>query len=302
MGEPEINERRPIAERTGEAVERSAAGDQRPPVDGGPFQVDLVDRPGQGPRGYEGPQRVRYDRAWFRQHGPAVVTAVGLAVLITILGVRKHQLTEPEGLFFAVLVPSVILHEISHGLIAYWCGDDTAKRAGRLSLNPIRHVSMMGTVIVPALLIYTTGAAFGWAKPVPVRLDKLRHPRNQAVLVGLVGPFTNFLIAALSALVFRYVLWSAVSPGATFGDLGLVAQLVVMLGFANVIVGVFNLIPVPPLDGSAIVERLLPLRLLGGYYRIRMGFLLVVFFVLWVYNPLSGVFSWCERVWLHVAT
>ena len=98
-----------------------------------------------------------------------------------------------------MIVPSIILHEISHGWVANFFGDDTAKRAGRLSLNPMVHIDPIGTLIVPALLALGGFGVFGWAKPVPVNTGRLRSPRNQGVLVALAGPFTNAVLALASA-------------------------------------------------------------------------------------------------------
>lgn len=215
--------------------------------------------------------------------------------------VRKHDLSSIQAIFYLCLFPSIILHEISHGVVALWCGDDTAKQAGRVSLNPIRHIDPLGTVILPVLLIVTTGYAFGWAKPVPVRVDRLRHPRNQAVLVGLAGPATNLLIAVIAGLVVKLYYVPHLQGAYIIPDtLPLVPKILVLLAFANIIIAVFNLIPIPPLDGSAIVERLIPQAWLPGYYRIRMGFLFVVLFIAFASRNLLGdVYSHLFTVWLN---
>src|SRR3954468_17873323 len=148
-------------------------------------------------------------------------------------------------IFFAVLIPSVILHEISHGWVAFAFGDDTAKREGRLTLNPIAHIDPFGTIILPALLIATSHGAFGYAKPVPVNPRNLRDPRNQSVLVSLAGPAVNIVLAVLAAVVLRVI-------GLVSTDL--FHQIVFTVGWANVILAAFNLIPLPPLDGSAVIE------------------------------------------------
>ncbi len=96
-----------------------------------------------------------------------------------------------------MLVPSIILHELSHGVVALALGDDTAKRAGRLTLNPVKHVDPVGTLLVPAILSLSGLGAYGWAKPVPVSTNRLRSPRNHTVVVSLVGPLTNFALAAV---------------------------------------------------------------------------------------------------------
>ncbi len=143
--------------------------------------------------------------ARFHRKGPWASPDLAILVAIVVEAERHHALHSEELLFFVVLVPTIILHEISHGVVAYWCGDDTAKRAGRLSLNPIRHIDPIGTVLLPVLLLVTTHSAFGWAKPVPVRVDRLRHPRNQAVLVGLAGPTTNIILALVAGFAFHAV-------------------------------------------------------------------------------------------------
>ncbi|MDP8986803.1 MAG: site-2 protease family protein, partial [Actinomycetota bacterium] len=106
-------------------------------------------------------------------------------------------------LVVAVLVPSVILHEVSHGVVALWYGDDTAKQAGRLTLNPLPHIDPFGTVILPVLLSLGGLGAFGYAKPVPVRTNRLRHPRQHSLYVSLVGPAVNIVLAAGAVLVYR---------------------------------------------------------------------------------------------------
>ena len=125
-----------------------------------------------------------------------------------------HNITTQEIIIFCVVVPSIILHEISHGFVANAFGDDTAKRAGRLSLNPLVHVDPVGTLIVPALLSLGSLGVFGWAKPVPVNVGRLKSPRNEGVLVSLAGPAVNAVLAAIFALVFvRFVRPGIVASG-----------------------------------------------------------------------------------------
>lgn len=192
-------------------------------------------------------------------------------------------------MLFAVLIPSVILHEISHGALALVFGDDTAKKAGRLTLNPIPHIDPLGTIIVPAIMTFTGFGAFGWAKPVPVRPHRLRSPRNHGLLVSLVGPAVNIAIALIAALILRFLRPDAAAAvaaqlgGSGFAAPGLFDQIVFYAGFVNVILAAFNLIPLPPLDGSAIIERFMPTRWFAGWLRMRtysMGLLLVVVFLL----------------------
>jgi len=204
-------------------------------------------------------------------------------------------LTHERIVFFAMLFPSIILHEVSHGWVANIFGDDTAKRAGRLTLNPIAHIDPFGTIILPALLIATTGRAFGYAKPVPVNPRNLRDPRNQSLLVSLAGPAVNIVLAVGAALLLPHSILFR-EPAAWSRD-----DLLLNLGYANVLLAAFNLIPLPPLDGSAIVERLLPQSLWPGYLRVRqysMGVLLIA--VLLLPGVLSHVFNWAFNLWAHL--
>ena len=187
---------------------------------------------------------------------------VGLAVVAAVVLVQSHKLSEQEVIIFCVLVPSLILHEVAHGVVALACGDDTAQRAGRLSLNPVRHVDPLGTIVVPAITVLAGWGFFGWAKPVPVNLSKLRSPRNQGVLVALAGPGTNVVLAALGAVAFK--LTGAADHWPLFANPPVWVLVLFYFGLVNCGSGAFNLIPVPPLDGSVLVERLLPRSLVAG--------------------------------------
>jgi len=170
-----------------------------------------------------------------------------------------------------VLVPSIILHEVTHGWVALAFGDDTAKRAGRLTLNPVRHVDPFGTIILPLVMSAVGFGVFGYAKPVPVNPRRMRSPRDNAMWTALAGPAMNVVIALLAALVLRVVR----PDGLTLDFEGyltpepLVIQLLVWAGIVNIVLAVFNLIPLPPLDGSAVVERFLPRRWWPRYLQLR---------------------------------
>jgi Zn-dependent protease len=234
------------------------------------------------------------------RYGPWALAGIALAVVLAVELARHHVIDRYEVLFFVALVPTVILHEVSHGLVAYWCGDDTAKRAGRLSLNPLRHIDPLGTIILPIVLILTTGSAFGWARPVPVDVGRLRHPRNQAVLVGLVGPLVNIVIALLAGFGLRFLTNNIAPPGG-IDQWPIGEAFLYELGAVNAIIAVFNLIPIPPLDGSAVLERLLPRAALPGYYRLRSAMmLLVIALVLFAPGALTSLFNWALRVWSDV--
>ncbi|MBF0532466.1 MAG: site-2 protease family protein [Candidatus Omnitrophica bacterium] len=153
---------------------------------------------------------------------------------------------------------SIILHECSHGWVAYLCGDPTAKWAGRLTLNPLKHIDPVGTVFLPGILLvlrffgYHT-FLFGWAKPVPVDFTRLRCPRRDMVLVGLAGPAMNIFLAF------------AVSRILLLGFSGPVVSWIGLAVYANLVLAVFNLLPIPPLDGSRLVTGLLPAPLARQY-------------------------------------
>lgn len=203
----------------------------------------------------------------------SVIWVIAVIAIAAIL-VRSHRITSTEVIVFCTLIPSVILHEVSHGVVALWCGDDTAKRAGRITLNPFRHVTLFGTIIVPIITVLVGIGWFGWAKPVPVNLSRLRSPRNQGVLVALAGPFTNIVLATACGAAF-YLAYAVGSNGPVATSLG--ARILFYAGFINLWIAIFNLIPVPPLDGSSVIERLLPRAWWPGYLRVRpYGMLIII--------------------------
>ncbi|CAA9220421.1 MAG: FIG004556: membrane metalloprotease [uncultured Acidimicrobiales bacterium] len=185
------------------------------------------------------------------------------------LAIREGMLGRDGLIFFAVLVPSIILHEVSHGYAALAFGDTTARDAGRLTLNPVAHIDPFGTLLLPALMVLTTGSAFGFAKPVPVRPGMMRNPRTSSLLTSLAGPATNLVLVGLATLAIRVL-----RPE------DLVLQVLFFFGLSNVVLAVFNLLPVPPLDGSALIEWLIPQRFLHIWWRFRtysMVILLAIF-------------------------
>lgn len=153
-------------------------------------------------------------------------------------------LTSAVAIFIAI-----IAHEIAHGYVARFLGDNTAAKAGRLSLNPLRHVDLFGTIIVPALLFLSkAGFIFGWAKPVPVNYKALRQRKRDIVLVASAGIITNLLLAAASSLFLQLTLWL---PTTLLS--GILAMFWLNMILFNIVLAVFNLLPIPPLDGSKIL-------------------------------------------------
>lgn len=182
-------------------------------------------------------------------------------------------------ILFGCLVVAIILHEVSHGLVASWLGDDTAKRAGRLTLNPLPHIDPFGSIILPAMGALAGLPILGYAKPVPVDPQRLRHPRRDIIFVSLAGPATNLTLMAIAALVARAIYSSGgVVPGTIDQSTSnLVLEIVFYFALVNMLLGLFNLLPIPPLDGSALLERLLPAAWLPGWYRFRpYGLLLLL--------------------------
>jgi Zn-dependent protease len=167
------------------------------------------------------------------------------------------------------LLLAISVHEMAHGYMAYRKGDFTAKLMGRVTLNPVKHIDPVGTLLVPLILALSgTGIIFGWAKPVPVNSFNFRSPRKDNALVSLAGPASNLLLAAAFALIFRVLLWMPGSRSAMFLPvLGPLAQMVEYGIHISVVLGVLNLIPVHPLDGSHIVQGILPAHQAQVYSR-----------------------------------
>jgi Zn-dependent protease len=174
---------------------------------------------------------------------------------------------------------AVTFHEAAHGFVAYRFGDDTAARAGRMTLNPLSHVDPFGTVLLPALLFVTSGFLFGYAKPVPVEFCRLHHPRRDMVLVALAGPVMNIVLALVSSLLFFGVNWIP-SGGAQWTATNLVHSIQL-----NAVLCVFNMLPFPPLDGGRVAVGILPRFLALPLARVEpygMMILLLLFLVSYV--------------------
>jgi len=185
--------------------------------------------------------------------------------------------------YLLAIVPSIVLHEVSHGWVANYFGDPTAKQQGRLTINPLKHIDPFGTVLLPALLIFSGLPMFGYAKPVPVNVSRLRNPRKQSLYVSMAGPLVNIMLSGVGFALCEYAIHSTQSQ-MTF-NIG------EYLGLVNITLAAFNLIPIPPLDGSAILERFIPQRNLGKYYDLRSKAL-----------PFFMVLIILDSMFLHIGT
>lgn len=191
-----------------------------------------------------------------------------------------------------VLVFSVVFHEVAHGWAALKLGDPTAREQGRLTLNPLPHVDPVGSIIVPLLLSLTGSIMMGWAKPVPVHPGRLNDPWNDYPKVAAAGPASNLVLALISAVLLG--LTAALAGRMPTGHSSIPALQFLLLVWQtgiiiNVVLAVFNLIPLPPLDGSWILSRFLPDGLRSGYEQMRSyGMLLVVGFLLLMHYTPAG--------------
>jgi Zn-dependent protease len=197
---------------------------------------------------------------------------------------------------YIALVPSVILHEVSHGWVANFFGDPTAKDAKRLSLNPMRHIDPFGTILLPGILVALHFPPFGYARPVAVNVSRLRKPRQQSLYVSLAGPVMNIILSAIGLLLCDQAVTGPYITNSTLFNVGLA------LGIANLLLAAFNLLPIPPLDGSAVIERFVPAKHLGTYYHYRARALpLVLVFVIlseYVFNFGSNALGGLENWWI----
>ncbi len=198
-------------------------------------------------------------------------------------------------------LPAVILaisfHEAAHGYIAYKCGDPTAKMMGRVTMNPVAHFDLIGTL---SMLL----AGFGWAKPVVVNSRNFRHIRLDSALVALAGPMANFIMAFVAALVYRFVLTFVEFSGAAGQLVGIAANMVFQIVLMNISLMIFNLIPIPPLDGSKVLFSFLPAKAYNFILKYeRYGFLIlfVVIMVGILDIPISMAMSWVLGILFNMA-
>lgn len=193
----------------------------------------------------------------------------------------------------AVII-GIVVHESAHALAAYILGDSTARSRGRISLNPLAHIDPFGTVLLPLLMVLAGGPVFAYAKPVPVHLGNLKNPKRDELLVALAGPLSNILVALLAALVYGVLLSVVFVPGLSAGTLSLrfangVASFLVTLMSVNLSLAFFNLIPLPPLDGSSILVMFLKGDALRTYYEIQRYSMPILIIVLYLLPNITGI-------------
>jgi len=210
-------------------------------------------------------------------------------------------------LFIAILLPSIVLHEVAHGWVAERFGDSTARDAGRITLNPISHIDPVGTLLVPGLLAAAGQPVFGWAKPVPVNPGAFRKPKEHMAIVALAGPATNLLLGITLATASRFdTVAASTCTGLGFasnglclgGGEGILAEslperMLLAAILVNVALAIFNMLPIPPLDGSRLLPLVLPERARVAYYRVsQFGFLILFALVFLFDGALSFIGDW----------
>ncbi|MCC7011736.1 MAG: site-2 protease family protein [Planctomycetes bacterium] len=212
-------------------------------------------------------------RSWLRRQSLSLCGASLCLALVPLPQMGRGEI-EIVNIAFVVafVILSLALHEAAHAWVAWKCGDPTAKDLGRITLNPIASIDPIWTILVPAITLYSGLGAFGGAKPVPVDMRRLRHPLRDMMLVALAGPATNFLLAIVFYLAFKVAM--------KFGDYhpaDLLPSVVVYAMYSNLLLTVFNLLPIPPLDGSRVMAWLLPESLREPYMRLEAFGIILVF-------------------------
>ncbi|GIW67187.1 MAG: site-2 protease family protein [Candidatus Parcubacteria bacterium] len=183
---------------------------------------------------------------------------------------------------FLILIYSIILHEISHGYVAYKLGDPTAKYEGRLSLNPIPHIDPIGTILLPALTFLTSGFIFGWAKPVPYNPYNLKNPNRDSIYIALAGPLTNICLAIIFSFLYKFFPLQAFLFGLRI----------------NLVLAFFNLLPIPPLDGSKILLTKIPLEIYQ--YLEIYGFILIIIFMIFFFPYFSNFINLLQNFLIRI--
>ncbi|MDO8555326.1 MAG: site-2 protease family protein [bacterium] len=182
-----------------------------------------------------------------------------------------------------ILIMSVVIHEVSHGFAAYKLGDPTAKYSGRLTLNPIKHLDFVGSFLVPLLTYSVGGFIFGWAKPVPYNPYNLKNQKWGPAIVGAAGPLANITVALFFGLLLRFNSSLSFLPASFF-------EIIASIALINLLLAIFNLIPIPPLDGSKLLFAFLPYHLQGIQQNLeRFGFFFLLIFITFFWQLLLPI-------------
>lgn len=196
-----------------------------------------------------------------------------------------------DGIFYvAILIMSVVIHEVAHGYMAYRLGDDTARLQGRLTLNPISHLDLFGSILLPLLLVIShAGFVVGWAKPVPYNPYNLKGGKKSIILVAIAGIVANIGLAVIFGIILRLIAITGITFGSVYTMTAFykIASSVVLV---NIVLAFFNLIPIPPLDGSRVLFNLLPARFnyLAAFLE-QWGMFVLLFFIIFIWQYLSPV-------------
>lgn len=193
-------------------------------------------------------------------------------------------------LVILILIPSIIVHEVSHGLVAYRLGDPTARDAGRLTFNPIKHIDPFGSVLLPAMLALANGPLFGWAKPVPVNPARFTNPTAHMAITAVAGPASNVILAT--------VLGRFIFPSLS----GIPEEIIGDFIILNLFLAVFNMLPIPPLDGSRLLPLVLPERGRDLYRQFeQFGFIILFALLFFLRGSLNFMVGWVEWLLFNVA-
>jgi len=192
-----------------------------------------------------------------------------------------------DGIFYiVVLIMSIVVHEVSHGYAAYLLGDNTARLSGRLTLNPIKHLDLFGSIILPLILFFSTNGNFliGWARPVPYNPSNLKNERSGTLLVSIAGILANLIIAIFFGLLIRFSPLLGIPYDSPFYK---ITSIIVVL---NLVLALFNIIPIPPLDGSKILFSLMPFkyRYIEDFLE-KWGMFLLIFFIVFIWGKVSSL-------------